>query len=170
MQAQVYESYPAGIVLLANALSAAIYAVGAYILAGFGPWAVGGYLVYCLWAESRVLRMSCVNCYYYGKWCGLGRGKVCAWLFDRGDPARFASRTISWWDIVPDFFVSLLPFVAGIILLIEGWSWVLLALLVALVALTFGGNAFVRGSCLCNHCKQRELGCPAEKLFGGNRA
>jgi len=34
-----------------------------------------------------------------------------------------------------------------------------------LLVLSFGGNAFIRGSFACNYCKQKEIGCPAEKLF-----
>ena len=37
----------------------------------------------------------------------------------------------------------------------------------ALVALSFGGNAVVRGSFTCKYCKQQELGCPAQALFAG---
>ena len=36
---------------------------------------------------------------------------------------------------------------------------------VLIILLTTLGNAIVRGSLACKHCMQRELGCPAEKLF-----
>jgi len=34
-----------------------------------------------------------------------------------------------------------------------------------LILLTSAGNSYIRGSLACKYCQQRELGCPAEKLF-----
>jgi len=160
-----YECFPLRIVLLSNLIAISIYAVGAYILAGFGIWLAVLYLVYCGWIEHRVLRGSCVNCYYYGKVCGFGKGKLCSLLFKKGDPQKFAETQITWFDLVPDFLVSIFPMIGAIVLLAMGFSWTLLALLVILLALSSVGNAFVRGSFACKYCKQREAGCPAEKLF-----
>ena len=41
----------------------------------------------------------------------------------------------------------------------------LLALLLALTALSTAGNAVIRGSFACKYGKQRLVGCPAEQLF-----
>ena len=59
-----YERFPLRIVLLSNLVGISIYAIGAYILAGFGIWLAMLYLVYCGWIELRVLKGSCVDCYY----------------------------------------------------------------------------------------------------------
>ena len=59
----------------------------------------------------------------------------------------------------------MVPVLAGIILLIQGFDWTVLVLVIALLALGFPGNAFVRGHWACRFCKQREIGCPAERLF-----
>ncbi|MBI2926854.1 MAG: hypothetical protein HYY24_14250 [Verrucomicrobia bacterium] len=167
MPSTTYESYPASTVVLSNALALAIYVIGAVILSDLGAWAVVLYVAYCVWIEFRILTKSCVSCYYYGKWCGLGKGKLCALLFKRGDPAKFAQSVVSWRDLLPDFLVSLVPLVVGVVLLARNFSWTLVALVIALAALTFGGNAVVRSCLLCKYCKQRELGCPAQKLFAG---
>jgi len=160
-----YERFPAGMVLLAVSVTLATYAIGAYILAGFGVLFALLYLLYCLWIELRVLQRSCVNCYYYGKLCGLGRGKLCAVIFKKGDPQRFTQKEISWAAILPDFLVSIIPLVGGIILLVLEFTWLLVALVALLAVLAFGGTAVVRGSFACKYCKQREIGCPAEQLF-----
>ena len=76
----------------------------------------------------------------------------------------FLRKEITWWDLVPDLAVGFLPVVAGAVLLVRGFSWTLL-LVLALLALTTAGNAFVRGVLVCRHCRQRELGCPAQRLF-----
>jgi hypothetical protein len=115
-----------------------------------------------------VLRGSSVNCYYYGKTCAFGKGRICARVLRRGDPQRFAAQEASWSDVLPDLLVSVFPLVGGAVLLVlKGWNWLIVALLVGLVFLALGGTAIVRGSLACKHCKQRELGCPAQKLFGG---
>jgi hypothetical protein len=123
-----------------------------------------------LWIELRILQESCVNCYYYGKVCGLGRGKLCALFFKQGNPQEFAKREISWKSVLPDFMVLILPLVGGIIFLVMDFSWLILALMMILVVLSLGGNALMRGALACKYCKQRELGCPAERLFSRRHA
>jgi hypothetical protein len=152
-------------VAASNALSLSIYAVGAYVLSGFGALAVLLYLLYCLWLEFRVLQRSCVNCVYYRRTCCFGKGKICSSLFKKGDPKKFAAWEITWGDMLPDFMVSLLPLLGGVILLVKDFTWTILAAMAALLILSFAGNAAVRGQLACRHCKQRILGCPAEKLF-----
>lgn len=55
--------------------------------------------------------------------------------------------------------------IGGIILLIRDFGWATVIMLAVLVALNFGGTAFIRGSLLCRYCEQRKIGCPAAKLF-----
>jgi len=160
-----YESFPIRIVLLSNLVAISIYAIGIYILALCGIWWAVLYLVYCGWVEVRVLKGSCVNCYYYDKICCFGKGKLCSLLFKRGNPQKFAEAQIRWFDLIPDFMVFVFPLISGIVLLVIDFSWSLLALLAILLVLSFGGNAFIRGSFACKYCKQKEIGCPAEKLF-----
>jgi hypothetical protein len=115
------------------------------------------------------LKTSCVNCYYYGKSCGFGKGKLCSLLFKKGDPRRFVERTASWREVLPDFLVFLIPVGGGIVLLIQDFKWPLVIALAVLVALSFGGTAIVRGTFSCQYCKQKDIGCPAEQLFQGAR-
>ncbi|MHC4519268.1 MAG: hypothetical protein ACYTAS_11810 [Planctomycetota bacterium] len=160
-----YERFPWSIVLLANFVALSIYAIGTFLLWGLGAWWGVLYLLYCVWMEWRLLSKSCVDCYYYGKVCGFGKGKLCAVFFKQGDPEKFTEGSFSWFDLIPDFGVLVFPVVGGVVLLVGGFSWVTLALLVVLIVLGLGGNAVVRGSFACKYCKQREIGCPAEKLF-----
>ncbi len=164
-----YENFPLGIALLSNRVALAIYALGAYILAGLGIVVTVLYLLFCLWIELGILRRSCVDCYYCGKVCGLGKGKLCALLFKKGDPQKFAEKEISPAQLLPDFMVVIFPILGGIILLVREFTWPLLILLAIFVLLFFAGNAFVRGAFACKYCRQRELGCPAEQLFSKER-
>lgn len=161
----IFDRYPVGTVIAANAVAWSIYGVGTAIMAQHGAAPALVYIVCCLWVEFRVLTKSCRNCWYYGRLCGFAKGRLCALLFPKGDPADFLRKDITWWDVVPDFAVGLLPVLAGVVLLVRGFSWLLLLLVLLLLLLTTAGNALVRGVLVCPHCRQRELGCPAQKLF-----
>jgi hypothetical protein len=170
MESTTYENYPVRIVAVSSAVALAIYIVGAAILRGFGLWLAALYVLYALWVELKILRGSCIHCVYYGRVCGLGRGKLCALFFARGDPEWFSRRPITWKAMLPDMMVSIFPLVGGVILVVRDFSWVILGLMLVLVLLTTAGNGVVRGSLACKHCRQRELGCPAEQLFSRGQA
>jgi hypothetical protein len=161
---EAYGSYPPSCVILCNLAEAAIVLLGAFILFGFG-WAVpAAYLLYCLTLEFRILRMSCPNCYYYGKRCFCGKGLCAARLFKRGDPKIFLAKKITWLDILPDFMVSIVPIVCGAILLSINFDWAILTAVVAIGILGFPAQGIIHGWG-CKHCRQREIGCPACELF-----
>jgi len=147
-------------------LSLTIYVIGAYILSGFGLVYVLLFILFCLWLEYHVMSNSCRNCYYYGKLCGLGKGKIAPLFIEKGDPKNFTERNISWKDLIPDFLIFLIPFIGGIIYLFIRFNFLTLALIVVLAILAFPVTGFMRGCLLCPNCKQCELGCPAQKLFG----
>ena len=164
MQSQ-YENYPFWIIAVATLVSWSIYAIGIFVFARFGIIWVLLYLAYCIYFEIRLLRGSCVNCYYYGKSCGFGKGRLCALFFRSGDLAKFNKRKITWRDLIPDFLVTLFPLVGGIILLIRHFDWLILLALAAIWILTTTGNSLVRGSLACKYCRQKDLGCPAAQMF-----
>jgi len=163
---ECYENFPLWFVIINNLVSLSIYIIGVYILAGLGILFSALYLLYCLFLEIRLLKEGCVNCYYYGKLCGFGKGKISASLFKKGNPNKFNEREISWINILPDFMVSVFPIVGGVILLFGDFSWIIVVLIIIIIILSTGGTAFIRGSLACRYCKQREIGCPAERLFG----
>jgi len=154
-----------------NTVSYGIYIIGIYIMFRFGAIFGWLYIFFCLCSEIRIMRMSCIHCCYYGKWCGAGKSKLAALLFKRGDPRKFIEKEITWKHLIPDMLVSLIPFVTGIYLLFVSFNWIVLVAILLLILLTTLGNAFVHGNIVCKYCKQRELGCPAEKLFskGGKK-
>jgi uncharacterized membrane protein YphA (DoxX/SURF4 family) len=162
-----YESFPVTMVAASVLVTISIYALGALILGVLGPVVAAAYLLYCAFFELRVMGHSCVNCCYYGKVCALGRGKISAYIFPQGDPEIFARMNITWAMLIPDVLVMLLPLLGGVILLVRSFSWMVALGMVLLTALALGGNAFVRTRIACKYCKQREIGCPAEKFFGG---
>jgi hypothetical protein len=113
--------------------------------------------------EIRLLK-SCSNCYYYGKTCAFGKGRLSSHIFKKGDPALFYQENISWYTVLPDFLIFLFPLTGGIILLFIEFNWLTLILIIVILILSLAGNAFIR-SVTCKHCQQRELGCSAAELF-----
>ncbi len=160
-----YENYPRSTVALANLQTASVYALGVVILSGFGIVVAFLFLAYCVGMVFSVLRRSCVNCYYYGKTCFSGWGRVSSRIFKRGDPQTFATREVSWLVILPDLLVTIVPMIGGIVLLVISFSWFILGAMIAMLVLSMWGAGLIRGRLACRHCKQRGIGCPAEKLF-----
>jgi hypothetical protein len=160
-----YEKYPLRIILISNIVQLVIYASGGLIIYSLGiAWLIL-YLCYLVWLEVRLLRRSCVNCYYYGKYCAFGKGKLASLLFKRGDNEKFNRDKIGWRDILPDFLVSIVPLIVGVVLLIINFNWVLLGLVALLLLAASLGSGLIRGKLACRYCRQRELGCPAEQMF-----
>jgi hypothetical protein len=163
-----FSMYPPRTVIIANLVSLSLYALGFYIISGMGLAFSFLYLAYVLILEFRVLRYHCTNCYYYGRTCGFGKGRISSILFRNGDPAKFCNKKSGWKDLVPDMLVSIIPLMVGIVLLFMDFNVLILSAMVVLVLLTTSGNGYVRGKLTCNHCIQSELGCPALELFNKN--
>jgi hypothetical protein len=162
---KTYENYPVWILMLSNFVSIAIYVLGFLILSEVDLLFSILYLIFVFVLEYRLISQHCTECYYWGKTCGFGRSRISALLFKQRDNSKFCQETITWKYMIPDLLVSLLPFVAGIVLLIIKFDFLLLTAIVILLLLTTSGNGFIRGKLTCKFCKQRELGCPADKLF-----
>jgi len=160
-----YENFPQWIPLIAILVSIFSYIIGAFILIGFGIIIVILYIAYCFSIELLVVFRSCKDCYYYGKICGLGKGKIAPFFVKKGDFNKFAKKKISWYDLIPDFLVGILPITGGIILSVLDLSLIRIGMIAVLGLLSFGGPAVIRGSFACKYCKQRKIGCPAEQLF-----
>ena len=160
-----YENYPMGIVLLSNFVALGIYTFGFLIIFRVGLVFSILYLLFILSLEYRLLRYHCPNCFYWGRICGFGKGKLSSWFFKKGDSSRFCLKEFTWKDMIPDLLISLIPFVVGITVLILQFDIMLLSAVLMLALLTTSGNGYIRGTLTCRHCKQGELGCPAELLF-----
>jgi Co/Zn/Cd efflux system component len=161
----MYEKYPFWIVVVSNLLSLAVYLLGAMILFRVSTVALAIHLLYVAWLVLRLIRGHCVDCYYFGKMCFCGRGKISCLFFKKGDPQKFARMQVTWKSLIADMLVSLVPILAGIVLLFREFDWLLLVMIFLLFLLSSAGNGFVRTTLACRSCKQREAGCPADRFF-----
>jgi hypothetical protein len=162
---KTYDNFPLGMVVLPNLVAILIYLAGVLIMYKLSLIAAILFLIYAVGLELRLLSRHCVNCYYYGKVCGFGKGRISSLFFKAGDPLKFCEKSFKWKDMIPDLLITLIPLVTGLILVVFKFSILLLICILLLIGLTTMGNSVVRGSITCKFCKQRELGCPAEKLF-----
>lgn len=163
MEPARHENYPFSTVLLSNLVTFAIYGIGAFVILRLGTAWLVIYLLYIVFLEVKLLR-HCAGCYYHGKTCGFGRGKLSCLFIKKSESWTAGKRQVTWKDIIPDFLVSIIPFLTGIILLIKDFSWALLLLLAVLLLLASAGSGFIRGTLVCKHCKQQEF-CPASNLL-----
>jgi hypothetical protein len=160
-----YSRYPVWIVLLSNLNTFLIYTSGLFILWMAGWLAAALYFIYLSAIEIRLLSRHCVNCAYYGSVCGFGRGWISALFFKKGDAAKFCEKEFTWKDMIPDLLVSLIPVIAGIVLLILKFNLLVLGAIGLIILLNTAGNSYIRGSLTCKYCKQGEIGCKALELF-----
>lgn len=160
-----FEKYPFYIVLMSNALNLLIYTSGILILLQAGIYYVIPYIAYILVLEIRLLKSGCTRCYYYGKTCAFGKGRVSSILFSKDESKNFCDKQYTKLGLMIDSLVSVAPLITGIVLMILDFSFSILLLCIAIVLFTTAGNGIIRGKFACKFCKQRELGCPAEKVF-----
>jgi uncharacterized protein (DUF983 family) len=160
-----YDNYPLSTVIQSNLVSFGIYACGFLILLKLGLIFSSLFLISIFLFELRLIRSHCPNCYYWGKTCGFGKGRLSAAFFTQGDKTKFCGTKMTWRDMIPDILLSLVPFVVGIVFVIVDFSFLMLATLLILVLLTTAGNGYIRGTKTCSFCKQRETGCPAFEMF-----
>jgi hypothetical protein len=162
---QPYEKYPFRIVAITVMFSFLIYITGSLIIYPIGLGWMFLYLGYGLFLELRLISKHCPHCYYYGKICAFGKGKISSLFFKQGEMEKFSCNTFTWKDMIPDLLVFLIPAITGIIRMIFEFNWFTLSLVLTLFLLNSVGNAYIRGQLACNHCKQAQLGCPALELF-----
>jgi len=84
-----HENYPTCLVV-ANILEVLVaLIVAVVIIAQLGLWAVLGYAILALLAVALALAYGCTRCYYYGRVCGTGLGKIAALIFNKRDEEEF---------------------------------------------------------------------------------
>jgi hypothetical protein len=154
-----YEEYPLPGVLLENAAIAVWIALGTIISWRLHP-AVG--LLYLLFSIVMILvvmrKAVCTRCFYYGKRCHVGWGKISAALFDQGGITEF--NACAGIKIAPVFYglLALAPLLIGIISMVKTPSLSSIVLIAALVLVVFYSAVILRKKS-CSRCKMKSI-CP----------
>lgn len=165
---RLHENYPLWKVLIYNLVILSVYAVGLYLMFRLHKIAGVLFLIYILFIEFSVYREGCRYCYYYGKRCVAGKGKIVPLIFKKGNQKKFCEKTLSFKDFIPSSLIVFIPVIAGICLMIKDFNWVVLCLTLWPLIVNFIGNPIVYGEIACPHCKQGAKCCPAYEYFMKN--
>lgn len=158
------ESYPIRDVILGNLVMAALIAVGTIACWLVSPVLGVLYVVFSVVMVYGVLRrLICTRCYYFGKRCGTGWGKLAATWCTRGTLEEFNESPGTRLAPLVYGLVTLIPLVALVVLLLHGASSALLVLLAFILGVGFYSSGPGRRRA-CSVCKMRSFckGCAAK--------
>jgi hypothetical protein len=158
------EDFPGTGIFLGNLLMVIWIALGTIACYFFNSVVAWIYLGVAVLMVFVVLRgLVCVNCYYYGKWCPTGWGKLSALLFKQGDIEKFGESIGLKLAPVTYGLLTLVPLVLGTISAVQHFSAVKPVVLAAILVIGFYSGSVARKSA-CAQCKMK-LCCPgcAEK-------
>lgn len=164
-----YEYYPVKSIIITSLFSLVTNALGFIILLNAGIVFALLFLSYILFLEFRLIKYRCTECYYWGKSCAFGKGRISALFFKKGHQDNFCKGAVTLKSLIPDMMVFLIPFFTAIFLLIISFNWLVLLELIVLIFLSSAGNGIIRGKFACNHCLQKDIGCPAVDYFNNRR-
>ena len=156
---QGLESFPLSRIIFANVLILVWIVLGTIACWFVYPVAAWIYLAAALIMIFVVLRkLVCTNCYYYGKRCALGWGKISALFFNPGSIEEFT--TCAGIKAAPITYglLTLIPLVLCIIALVQAVTVLKVVVLVLLLAVSVYSGAISR-KVACTNCKMRLI-CP----------
>lgn len=168
MRGKTFESYPVWMIFVYYLVSFSIYLSGLYLTYLILPLFALVFFIYILFLEIQVLREGCVRCYYYGKRCVCGKGKIAKVFMKKDTKREFNEKEITMKDMIPSMLPTFVALIAGAYLTYQSWpnfSFIVIGLAVLPLILTFFGNPILYGKIACPHCKQGKLGCPACEFF-----
>ena len=149
------ESFPAWWIVLENIGFILNWGIGFVLLLPFKYNSVSivswCYLVILAIVQISLKKYNCSNCYYYGKWCHLGWGKLTCLLFkeDSGNPEIGMKLAISYILQLPVILIAAL--VAGFL---YGFNLISVLLLIVFVVLNLLQGTILRKKG-CAVCKAR---------------
>ena len=151
------QSYPKSVIVIRWIILGAAFALGIYVLTSIKEVLGLAYIVYSLVVLTLILPLSrCSSCFYHGKACNTGWGKVAGYLFPKGDESKF----VRHYDYA--IFIHLLwiiPLLASFFQLVRLRN--LLALVVfGVYLLILLLEKITLKRLACSRCRQREF-CPA---------
>ncbi len=162
----VFKEYPISTVLIFNIVALINYVIGVYLFYQINALFAWLYLIYVIIIEISIYKEGCVSCWYYGKRCASGRGKIAPLFFKKDDPKKFCEKEVTWKNLLPTMLTTILPIVVGGFLLLQDFSWVVVVFIAVPILTWVFGNPIIYGKLACPHCKQGRICCPANEFFG----
>lgn len=156
---QGFEEYSKASIFLGNLMMLIWIALGTIASWFLHPLAAWIYLTFAVVMVGIVLRkLVCTNCYYFGKWCCLGWGKLSALFFKKGDIEKFAASLGIKLAPLTYGLLSIIPIILIVISLFQSFLLIKLIVLILLLLVSFYSGALSRKKA-CADCKMR-LVCP----------
>ena len=153
------EEHPKSIAVIGNVIMLLWISLGTVACWFFNPIVAGVYLAFAVVMVFIVLRkLVCTNCYYYGKWCPIGWGKLSALFFRKGSIEKFSTGIGVKLAPLTYGLLTLIPLVLIIISIIREFTVVKAAVLVLLILVSIYSGAVSRKNS-CMKCKMRLI-CP----------
>lgn len=153
------ESFPLAWVIVENLLHLSIWTAAGYLL--WPIWKPFGLPIFTIiWAVLVVVvqillkKHNCSGCYYYGKQCHLGWGKISSAMFAQDSGSPKTGTNLSFFYIIPPPVIVLTSLIFAIIGDPSRFYWFVFALYVVLNAATFPIRK--KG---CGVCAMKEV-CP----------
>ncbi|HEY49957.1 MAG TPA: hypothetical protein G4O13_07925 [Dehalococcoidia bacterium] len=160
---QGLEKSPKSTVILGNLMMMLWVGLGTAACWLLYPLAAWIYLAIAMIMVYGVLRwLVCTNCYYYGKWCPIGWGKLCALFFRQGSIDKFGTGIGVKLAPMTYGLLSLAPLVLVIIALVRDFTVPKLVILILLLLVSMYSGSIGRKKS-CAHCKMR-LACPGSAV------
>jgi hypothetical protein len=151
------ENYPKHIIIVRWIILILAFALGIYVLFQLHQILAIVYIMYSVIALTLILPLSrCVSCFYHGRYCNTGWGKIAAYLFNKGDESKY----VEHYNYA--IFLHLLwviPLLAALLQLIRMRDILTLSAAAAYVLILLLEKVILKKLC-CTRCHQREF-CPA---------
>lgn len=151
------EEYPLSVVLIENIVLALWIVLGTIFVSQISVIIGLIYIACALIVILVVMRkLLCTHCYYYGKRCHVGWGKISSILYDKGNLDEFS--TCVGQKIAPIFFglLALIPMIFGSISLLKNFMISKLILMILLLGTILYSSIVTRKES-CGKCKMKNV-------------
>jgi len=153
------ESYPKKDIIFYNLMMILWVALGMVACWFFSPFIAWIYLIYAVVVIGVVLRIwVCPDCYYHGKWCFKGWGKLSGMFVEKGSVDNFNKNIGVKLAPVAYGLLSLIPTISILATINLGAVALKIVVLVLLLLISYY-NAVVGKKRACIKCKMRSI-CP----------
>ena len=160
---QGLEEYPKASIILGNLIMVLWIALGTIACWFFYPLVAWVYLAFAIIMVGIVLRkLVCTNCYYYGKWCSMGWGKLSALFFKKGNIEKFDTSIGIKLPPLIYGLLSLIPLIFIVISIVQGFT-VFKIVVIALLLLVSFYSGFISRKKACANCRMK-LVCPGSAV------
>ena len=151
------ETYPKWVIIFRWIILTLAFTLGIYILADIQLMLGIIYAACSLFALTLVLPLSrCVYCYYHGKLCNTGWGKVAAYLYAKGDESFYLER---YNYAILLHLLWIVPLLASLFQLVRNKELRYVVIFLIYVLILWMEKVVLK-KLACKRCHQREF-CPA---------